>query len=63
MLVAPSATCQNRERAGRPGRLEVHRDPAVDGYRYRVVTVHRAGETVAPLARPEAKVAVAEVLP
>ncbi|MCE2515722.1 MAG: Uma2 family endonuclease [Acidobacteria bacterium] len=42
-------------------RLEVHRDPAADGYR--AVTLHRGGSTVAPLARPEAVIAVAELLP
>jgi Uma2 family endonuclease len=41
--------------------LEVYRDPAADGYR--AVTMHRAGETVAPLARPEANIPVAELLP
>ena len=30
-------------------RLEIHRDPAADGYRS--VTIHRAGEAVAPLTR------------
>ena len=42
-------------------RLDVHRGPAADGYR--TVTLHRAGETVAPLARPEARIAVADLLP
>lgn len=42
-------------------RLEVHRGPAADGYRS--VSIHRPGETVAPLARPGAAVAVADLLP
>ena len=42
-------------------RLEIYRDPAGDTYRD--VTTHGAGETVAPLARPEARVAVDDLLP
>ena len=42
-------------------RLEVYCDPAQDGYR--TVTIHGAGDTVAPLARPEARVAVDDLLP
>ncbi len=42
-------------------RLEIHRDPAGDGYR--TVTIHRTGDTVAPLARPEARIAVDDLLP
>ena len=42
-------------------RLEVHRDPAADGYRS--VSVHRAGETVSPLGRPGAAIAVDSLLP
>ena len=42
-------------------RLEVRRDPAADGYRS--VSLHGAGETVAPLARPEARIAVDDLLP
>ena len=42
-------------------RLEVHRDPAADGYR--TVSIHRTGETVAPLARPAATIAVTDLLP
>ena len=42
-------------------RLEVYRDPAQDGYR--TVTIHGAGDTVAPLARPEARIAVDDLLP
>ena len=42
-------------------RLEVHRDPAAEGYRS--VTRHGAGELVAPLARPEARIAVDGLLP
>ena len=42
-------------------RLEVYRDPAEDGYRS--VTSHGAGDTVAPLARPDAQVVVDDLLP
>ena len=42
-------------------RLEVYRDPAETGYRS--VTVRRAGESVGPLARPAATIAIAELLP
>ncbi len=42
-------------------RLEVHRDPAATGYR--TVLVRRAGETIAPLARPAATIAVSDLLP
>ena len=42
-------------------RLEVHRDPTPDGYR--TVLIRRAGETIAPLARPAAAVAVSDLLP
>ena len=42
-------------------RLEVHRDPAGNGYR--TVTRHGTGETVTPLARPAAAVAVDDLLP
>ena len=42
-------------------RLEVYRDPAADGYR--TVTIHRTGESIAPLARPEARIAVDDLLP
>ena len=41
--------------------LEVYRDPAEDGYRR--VTRHVAGENVAPLARPNAEIAVGDLLP
>lgn len=41
--------------------LEVYRDPTADGYR--TVSIHRAGETVAPLAHPEARIAVDDLLP
>ena len=41
--------------------LEVYRGPTADGYR--TVSVHRAGETVAPLARSEARVAIEDLLP
>jgi Uma2 family endonuclease len=41
--------------------LEVHRDPA--GGVYRTKTTSGEGETVAPLARPEATIAVADLLP
>ena len=42
-------------------RLEVYRDPAGDGYRR--VTHHAAGDKVAPLARPDAQIAVDDLLP
>ena len=42
-------------------RLEVHRDPTGDAYRS--VRALRAGETVAPLACPDATIAVADLLP
>ena len=42
-------------------RLEVHRDPAAGGYR--TVLIRRAGETIAPLARPAASIAVSDLLP
>ena len=42
-------------------RLEVYRDPTPDGYR--TVQIRRAGETIAPLARPAATIAVADLLP
>ena len=41
--------------------LEVHRNPTGDGYR--TVRSFRAGESVAPLARPAATIAVADLLP
>ena len=42
-------------------RLEVYRDPAGDGYQS--VTNHAAGDRVAPLARPDARIVVDELLP
>ena len=42
-------------------RLEVYRDPAGDGYRS--VTNHAAGDKVAPLARPDARIVVDDLLP
>ena len=42
-------------------RLEVYRDPGEDGYRS--VTKHAAGDSVAPLARSDARVAVDDLLP
>ena len=42
-------------------RLEVYRDPGETVYRS--VTVHRAGETVGPLARPAATIALGDLLP
>ncbi len=42
-------------------RLEVYRDPAEDGYRN--VTRHAAGDRVAPLARPDARIVVDDLLP
>lgn len=52
--------------AGR--RLEVRRDPWPDpaaefGHGYATLTVHAPGEAVAPLARPGAPVAVADLFP
>ena len=41
--------------------LEVYREAAATGYRS--VATQRAGERVAPLARPEASIAVADLLP
>jgi Uma2 family endonuclease len=48
--------------------LEIHRDPGPDAerkgrFRYADVTILKAGDHVAPLARPEARVAVADLLP
>ena len=42
-------------------RVEVYRDPAATGYR--TVLMRRPGETIAPLARPEAAVAIGDLLP
>ena len=42
-------------------RLEVYRGPAGDGYQS--VTHHAAGDRVAPLARPAARIVVDELLP
>ena len=42
-------------------RLEVYRDPDEDGYCS--VTRDAAGESVAPLARPDARIAVDDLLP
>ena len=45
-----------------PGsRLEVYRNPAGDGYQS--VTNHAAGDKVAPLARPDARIVVDDLLP
>ncbi|MFL6200473.1 MAG: Uma2 family endonuclease [Thermoanaerobaculia bacterium] len=41
--------------------LEVYRDPS--GERYRTQLLLKAGDTVSPLARPEAVIAVADLLP
>ena len=48
--------------------VEVHRRPIaapahIHGWRYGEITVHRAGDAIAPLAMPGARVAVADVLP
>lgn len=48
--------------------VEVHRRPVADvatrpSWRYADVTVHRAGDTITPLAMPGASVAVADILP
>jgi Uma2 family endonuclease len=50
------------------GRLEVRRDPRPDpaqphGAAYATLTTHAPGETVTPLAAPQARVAVADLLP
>ena len=42
-------------------RLEVYRDPAGDAYKS--ITSHEAGDKVAPLARPDAQIAVDDLLP
>ena len=42
-------------------RLEVYRDPAEHGYSS--VTRHAAGDSVAPLARPDAQIVVDDLLP
>ena len=42
-------------------RLEIYRDPAPDGYRS--VSIHRAGEAVAPLGHPDAAIVVDALLP
>ncbi|MXY26331.1 MAG: Uma2 family endonuclease [Acidobacteria bacterium] len=42
-------------------RLEVYRDPDADGYRS--VTKHAAGDSVAPAARPQARIVVNDLLP
>ena len=42
-------------------RLEVYRDPAEDGYSR--VTRYAAGDSVAPLARPDARIVVDDLLP
>ena len=48
--------------------LVVHREPVADdavptGYRYASVAVRGAGESVSPLTKPEAVIAVADLLP
>jgi Uma2 family endonuclease len=52
------------------GLLEVHRDPepstdadARHGWWYRTIERHRAPDRIAPLARPEASISVADLLP
>ena len=42
-------------------RLEVYREPGEDGYRS--AARHAAGDSVAPLARPDARIGVEELLP
>jgi Uma2 family endonuclease len=51
-----------------PRQLEVHRNPVADasqpfGCRYADRTIHDPGDAVAPLAAPQAAVAVADLLP
>ena len=41
--------------------LEIHRDPGDDGYK--TITRRTAGDTVSPLARPNAAIAVVDLLP
>ena len=41
--------------------LEVYRDPSGEGYRTRLIL--KAGDTISPLARPEAVIPVADLLP
>ena len=43
------------------GQLEVYREP--DGETYRARSIYRAGDRVAPLARPDAPIAVGELMP
>ena len=48
--------------------VEVMREPIEDaltpsGWRYTALTTHKVGETISPLAKPEAKIAVADLLP
>ena len=48
--------------------MEIYRDPEVKaaatyGYAYRAVEVRRPGDSIAPLARPDAIIAVADLLP
>ena len=42
-------------------RLEIYREPAENGYRS--VTRHAAGDSVAPVVRPEARIVVDDLLP
>ena len=41
--------------------LEVYREPSSEGYQSRIVL--RAGDSVAPLSRPDRSIQVAELLP
>jgi len=48
--------------------MEIYRDlevkaAATYGYAYRAVEVRRPGDSIAPLARPDAIIAVADLLP
>ncbi|HEV7300938.1 MAG TPA: Uma2 family endonuclease [Tepidisphaeraceae bacterium] len=50
------------------GQLEVHRDPVADrarpfGRRYSTVLTFKPGQSIAPLALPRKKIAVADLLP
>jgi Uma2 family endonuclease len=44
------------------GQLEVHRRPLLDQARYEEVTVYKPGQSIAPLARPDALLDIDEML-
>ncbi len=48
--------------------MEVHRQPTLDtgkrfGFGYAEVTIYQTGEAIAPLAKPDVHIAVADLLP